>query len=222
MEADIKNLSRVTAGEISFDQAKIDYFYHDPELNFKDVMAPGFFDKLSDKFTMYSHITVYCLGNNPASTPPLAPSLKRFEIVVVSIIPFDPTLTYSRVVVLPAANTWMSNAPLNDTWTSQFIKWQGFVEWITPPLPNPNPGLNLVHLDTTLIDLDNTDAVLFNQPQPGDEATAAVVRTCRPASNAEIYVEWAPTWLGGTIHPDPGAGQRCRMFIQIWSNIVDE
>ena len=43
MEANINKLSRITSGEIGFDQAIVDYFYYDPELDFQDFMSIGFF-----------------------------------------------------------------------------------------------------------------------------------------------------------------------------------
>ena len=190
------------------------------EINFKDVVAPDFFSKLSSKFTKYSRIMVYCSGNNPA---PGLPTLKRFDLVVESVTPIPGgTFPYDRVHVVPLPGTWTSNAPVNRTWTAPMIKFQGIVEWTTPAVP-VGPGVNEVGLgENLLVLLDPLDTILWSQPWPGDEAGGQVVRVVRPAGapGNSIYIAWAPSYPGGAINTDPAPNQTCKIWIQVWGNLT--
>lgn len=218
-EARIECLSRLTAGEIGKDQAIIDYFYYDQLLNFHEVMTPGFFDKLSTKFKEGSRISVYCLGNN---APPIQPSIKRFDVVVGDILPFSPPRPYEQVYLFPAGNSWASNLP-GRRWEVNQCIFQGFVYWATPGLPNPTPGINKIPLFQTVIPLTFTNAILFNQPQPGDEIGGHLVRNVIASDPTHIEVKWGVVPVGSPpvqVEVDPPGGQDCRMYIEVWSDIL--
>jgi len=219
-EAQIECLSRLTAGEVSKDQAIIDYFYYDTELNFKDVMTPGFFDKLSKKFKVGSRISFYCLGNN--FNPPNSTTLKRLDVIVAALTPYTPPRNYERVKLLSAPGTWQTNDLSLDVWESYSCTFRGLVSWITPPLPNPNPGINVINIPNILLPLTSEDVIIFNQPYPGDTVQRHMVRSVSPQAINVIYAQWAPVTIGAplAVVEDPPAGLPCTMFIEIMSNIV--
>ncbi len=217
-EARIECLSRLTAGEISKNQAIIDYFYYDQSLNFADVMKPGFFNKLSKKFKVGSKISVYCLGNN---TPPIMPSLKRFDILVGDLVPFSPPRPYELVYVFPLGDSLASNLP-GQRWDVNQILFQGLVHWSTPGLPNPTPGINKVLIPDAVLPLNITNTILFNQPDPGDEIGGHLVRTVIASDPTHIEVKWGVVPVGSPpvqVEVDPPGGQACRMYIKILTDI---
>jgi len=226
MQANISKLSRLTSGEISPDQAVVDYFYYDKKLNFKDLMAPGFFDKISGKFQVGTRMSVYCLGDDRPATG-LPPSLNRFDVVVGYISDFSPPRSYKQVTLLPGVGTWRTQlspaVPGLDPWAAWVPVFQGFINWTTPAVVPPGSGINAVIIENLTVDIEPASMkITFNQPEPGDLVFRHMVQSVTPQANNTVYVLWAPITVAGppvAVEYDPPAGQLCEMFITIWANI---
>jgi len=219
-EAQIECLSRLTAGDIGKDQAIIDYFYYDEKINFTDIISDGFFDKLWYKFKPNSRISCYCLANN---TPPTPPTRKRMELVVAGFEEYSPPRSYKKVKLVLGPDTMGTNDPITNVWNNYKVVFEGFVTWVTPPLPNPNPGVNVINVNNPLIDFDAQDKIIFSQPNPGDVLQSHMVRAVTLQSSNIVYALWAPLALPGppvTVSTDPPQFLTCEMYIKIFKNIL--
>jgi len=95
--ADITKLSRLTSGEISPDQAVIDYFYNDPAVWIGWMAIQGFFDQLSQKFSVGSRIRLRGLVSNPDQFPNDRVATVTYKVTGLEAIPYKP---YQKVTVL--------------------------------------------------------------------------------------------------------------------------
>ena len=212
-EAQITKLARIVPGELSPDQAIIDYSYYDPEILVRDILSDGFFNKMSHELTLYSRITVYCLADNLGL---VGPSLKRFEMQVISKEPI-PYKNYDHIEILPLPGTWQTNTPGNlNVWDVRTLKYQGMVTWS----PVGGAQYNDISIPNRRINFFSPDIVLFNQPNWAGESSRHLIQMARVSAPAQISIAWAPTWPAGVETYDIAPGQSVNMYIEVWSDLI--
>lgn len=183
-----KLLCRVTPGEVSRDQAVIDYFYDDPDTPIDTIMSIGFFDKAGDLFyygdnrKTYQRINIRAARGVPFD-PPDVPA--RFQAVVsdVRIISApDKARAYKVTVGFGRDTTWQINAtplPFNTLrWHSYFVKYEGLVRFRSNGTA-PSPSVALIPSKYKYEDSDFCMATLLSSvtssyiPEAGDAILGA-------------------------------------------------
>lgn len=210
-EANITKLARVVPGELSPDQAVIDYAYYEPALFLQDILSEGFFNQLSPELTLYSRVSVYCLAENSGSVPA---SLTRFDLVVILKEPI-PYKNYDRIKVVPLPGVWQDTAE-PDVWSVPTLKYQGMVKW-TPPA---NTQANTVLVPNVRVDFVVQDVVLFNQPNCPGEVNEHLIQVVCVSGPNQLQIKWAATWPGGVESFNIAGGQALSIYVEVWGDLV--
>jgi len=131
--ADITKLSRITPGEISPDQAVIDYFYNDPTIWLGWMVTQGFFDKLSRKFQLGSRIRLHGLAHNPDQFVSDEQVTLTYKVTGFTNLPHNPP--YQEITILAEDEDFVladADSP-NAFWNhnSCVYKFRGIVRYTT-------------------------------------------------------------------------------------------
>ena len=138
-KANITKLSRITPGEISSDQAVIDYFYDDSSIWIGDIVQVGtgehFFDRLSGKFQIGSKIRIRA-QRAKATHPDYDPDIVTVTYKVSGMQEYNPPRSYKLVSILPTVDV---NVIFSLTSTEIiayddiFYKHRGLISYSTTP-----------------------------------------------------------------------------------------
>lgn len=217
-------LARITPGEVSPDQAVIDYFYYAPNVPIKTIMSKGFFDGAgylfynSNNSRTYQRISIYALKGNLGD-----PSCERYSAVVSDVTPTSgpsqiPPNKFEVTVSLGADTSYSYDdtvvpPPIIESWHNFFIKYQGIVRYTSNYLPG-TPAFIDIPSQYAYGASDFSTAVLLsapgnpNQPVAGDAIVASYVEP-GPSTAFPLRVR--------LINPSNGGGFNQRAWVTIYS-----
>jgi len=221
-----KLLCRVTPGEVSRDQAVIDYFYDDPDTPIDKIMSINFFNAAGDLFyygdnrKTYQRINIRAARGEPFD-PPDVPA--RFQAVVSDVrilsAPGEARV-YKVTVAFGKDTTWQINStplPFHTLrWHSYFVKYEGLVRFRSNGTA-PFPSVATIPTKYQYNDSDFCMATLLSSanpiyiPEPGDALRGA-------------YTEPSPTpaaWQIRFTQTYPTSSKDLRAYVKVMGSVCE-
>ena len=232
-----KLLCRVTPGEVSRDQAVINYFYDDPDSTIDEIMSINFFNSAGDLFyygdnhKTYQRINIRAQRGAPFD-PPDVPA--KYQVVVSDVKVTSPpgeARKYKVSVAFGTDTTWQLSTTtgnfINKAWHSYFVKYEGIIRFDSTGVPGPPAAPTLIPV-ASKYKYDQSDfcfATLLSSetssyiPEPGDAILGAYTKT--PTFPNLGPWEIKLTQVGLTAGQPPTSGKKLRGYFKVMGTFCE-
>ena len=228
--ADITKLSRLTPGEISPDQAVIDYIYYDPNFPIENMRSNnGFFNNISGKFQVGSKIHIVGRRNTTPLTNPLnTVQCVTYQVAGIDDIPNAPTNSpQRRITLLPSNHALMQSTAIPDTEalsiTAKCYKFKGIIRARTTVDSSLGHEDIYFHPNSMPVNLKGSDCVIASLINFQDISidswfiSYAFSNNVVPPDQNYIQIQWTP--IKATTPPaalGPPADKLYNLYVEIF------